>query len=586
MSPLLVGEELVPAAQRWYLRRSSSGLQAFLRQVPALDPILARVLYARGVATATDAHAFLAAEGSLSNPFDMADMAPAVSRLRRAIATREPIVVYGDFDVDGICATVLLTTALAMLGAVVSPYIPDRFSESYGVNKAALKRLHSQGARLLITVDCGIRSRDEIAYGRSLGLDIIVTDHHSLPPELPEAIALLNPKRPDCGYPFKHLSGVGVAYRLVDALFRVAGCMSNSSEGRLGLESFLDLVALGTVADIVPLIGENRLLAQWGLEHMRRHPRPGLAALLQVSQTAPEEVDSQVIGFRLGPRINAAGRLKHARLAYSLLTTDSSSEADRLAHELDAVNGERQRLLEEQVSRAREIVEESDMHLMLFAAAESFHEGIVGLIASRLSEEYYRPALVMRRGKAITRGSARSIEGFHITRALDACSDLLSRYGGHAQAAGYTLVTENLGAFRERLLAHCEEHITDEILMPRVDVDAIISLDDLTAKTPQALALLEPCGEGNPPPMLASRNLILRQARTVGRDGKHLRLALSSESGRTLTGIAFRMGHLAAAYSPGDRMDLVYTPTLNTWQGQETLELVIHALRPTPTDSL
>lgn len=542
------------------------------------DPVLAAVLYARKVDTLERVRAFLGNADELADPFLMADMKAAVERLAQALRQRERIAIYGDFDVDGVSATCLLVSALQQLGADIIPYIPDRFSESYGLNNPALKKLSDQGVTLLITVDCGIRSIPEVTYGQSLGLNMIITDHHSVavgPDDsmrLPPALAIINPKRPDCPYPFKGMSGVGVAYRLVDAL-----CRHMAAD--LDLDQFLDLVALGTVADIVPLLEENRLLVQQGLRRMCQAPRLGLAALLEVSGVRQDLVDSQAIAFRLAPRLNAAGRLENARLAYDLLLSQSPEEARQLATRLSEVNQERQELLERQVEQAKNILGDANDQKVLFVAGAGFHEGIVGLVASRLMEEFYRPTLVMRQGPHLTRGSARSIEGFHITRALDRCSSLFTRYGGHAAAAGFTLPTENLPAFRDHLQSYSADLLTKEILTPRLSVDALVKLQDLSEDTCRALALLEPCGEGNPPPTLASIGLRLQAIQAIGQEGKHLRLYVADDT-RTLQAIAFRMGHLATRYRPGDRLDLIYQPSINEWQGERTLQLVVEAIRP------
>ncbi|NLG48977.1 MAG: hypothetical protein GX552_02555 [Chloroflexi bacterium] len=347
----------------------------------------------------------------------------------------------------------------------------------------------------------------------------------------------------------------------------------------LDLDQFLDLVALGTVADIVPLLEENRLLVQQGLRRMCQAPRLGLAALLEVSGVRQDLVDSQAIAFRLAPRLNAAGRLENARLAYDLLLSQSPEEARQLATRLSEVNQERQELLERQVEQAKNILGDANDQKVLFVAGAGFHEGIVGLVASRLMEEFYRPTLVMRQGPHLTRGSARSIEGFHITRALDRCSSLFTRYGGHAAAAGFTLPTENLPAFRDHLQSYSADLLTKEILTPRLSVDALVKLQDLSEDTCRALALLEPCGEGNPPPTLASIGLRLQAIQAIGQEGKHLRLYVADDT-RTLQAIAFRMGHLATRYRPGDRLDLIYQPSINEWQGERTLQLVVEAIRP------
>ena len=414
-----------------------------------------RVLYARRIDTLARLEAFWSDSFELANPFSMAGMNEAVARLRQALIRQEPIVVYGDYDVDGISATVLLVSALRKLGGRVSYYVPDRFSEAYGLNNDALTHLYESGARLVVTVDCGIRSPNEVAHAHSLGLDIIVTDHHSVPAQLPSTPAVIDPKRSDCPYPFKELAGVGVAYRLADALFRVQARMTGFDPSCL--DELLDLVELGTVADIVPLIDENRTLVRRGLERMRSVPRPGLQALMDVAGVKVEDVDSQDIAFRLGPRLNAAGRLQHASLAYDLLMAETYEAARPLAEQLDAVNRERQSMLEKQVEQARQGLGDLDGRPLLLVHGPDYHEGLVGLIASRLTEEFYRPTLVMRAEEEGARGSARSVEGFHITHALDACADLLSRYGGHERAAGFSLPNENIPALYERLLAYADE---------------------------------------------------------------------------------------------------------------------------------
>ncbi len=574
----------VSDAQRWYLRRRPS--ESFIAQMRALDldPVLAKVLYARKIDTPAKVRAFLDAEGKPGDPFQMAGMDRAVRRLCRALRDQERVVVYGDFDVDGVCATALLVSALESLGAKVSFHIPDRFNEAYGLTKSALEKLRRQGAELVVTVDCGIRSVEEVAYAQSLGLEVIVTDHHSVPAELPPALAIINPKRPDCSYPFKALAGVGVGYRLVEALCKATRPVNDREGHHLDPTRFLDLVALGTVADIVPLRGENRVLVRHGLRMMRESPRPGLRALLERADIQPDKVDSQAISFRLGPRLNAAGRLRSATLAYDLLLSRAEDESRRLAGELDAINRQRQQLLEKQLEKAREIIGQAEgpegpiRAQVLFVEGPDFHEGIVGLVASRLVEEFYRPSLVMRRGETMTRGSARSIDGFDITRALDHCSELFERYGGHVKAAGFTVPTRNLAAFRQRMETYSRQHLTEDMLRRKHSADALVSLYEISEATPVALSLLEPCGEGNPLPALASQGLRVEAIRAVGNEGKHLRLQVR-EGTKSLPAIAFRLGHLATRFKVGDIIDLIYRPQLNEWQGQVFLQVVVEAMR-------
>ena len=564
-------------SQRWVLRRRPSS--ALAKDLPDLDPILAQVLWARGFKRPEQVNAFLSYAGEIGNPFDLPDALLAVERLRHAIDEREPIVVYGDFDVDGVCATVVMVSALRQLGGLVTPYIPDRFSESYGLNRPALRKLHDQGARLVVSVDCGVRSVDEVAFASSLGLDMIITDHHSVPEQLPAALAVIDAKRPDSRYAFRDLAGVGVAYRLVDALCRVDSRVSGPSQKRLEPEHYLDLVALGTIADIVPLLGENRLLAQRGLERIRKAPRPGIAALMRVADCDPAQVDDQAIGFRLGPRLNAAGRLEHASLAYDLLMSESEQDADRLAEKLDQLNQQRRRLLEEQIETAQKQLGDAPPDRLVFVADPTFHEGIVGLIASRLTDAFYLPSLVMRRGEKTTRGSARSIVGLNVTHALDACADLLIRYGGHELAAGFSLRTRDLDALRERLEGYCAKQLQPETLSRRTEVDTIVKTEQLKATTPAALASMAPFGEGNPHPALATLGLSLSHIRAVGQDGAHVRLQVADQQRRCWSAIAFRQGALVDSFTVGDTVDLVYRPQLNEWQGVTSLQLVVHAMR-------
>jgi single-stranded-DNA-specific exonuclease len=569
----------VSSAQRWYLRRAASADIASL--YPGLDPILARVLYARRIDTPDALDTYVHAAAEPGNPYRMAGMNEAVARLRQALTRNEPIVVYGDYDVDGVSAAVLLVSALRMLGGQVSYYVPDRFSEAYGLNKPALEYLyHERCARLVVTVDCGIRSPQEVAHAQALGLDMIITDHHSVPTELPPALAVIDPKRPDCPYPFKELAGVGVAYRLADALCRVQSRMTAFDTSCL--DGLLDLVALGTVADIVPLRDENRWLVRRGLEQMRANPRPGLRALMDVAGVKVDEVDSQAIAFRLGPRLNAAGRLQHASLAYDLLMAESYDVARPLAEQLNEVNQDRQAMLEQQVEEARQRLGTVDGRPLLVVHSPDFHEGLVGLIASRLTEEYYRPSLVMRAEGEDARGSARSIEGFHVTHALDTCADLLSRYGGHERAAGFSLPSGNITELSERLMAYAAERLDEATLSRRYSVDALVRLGELSMDTPAVLRMLEPVGEGNPEPALASTGLLVRSVRAVGKEANHLRLEVAAD-GCSLSAIAFRQGHLAADLRPGSHVDLIYRPDLNEWQGRTSLQLMVSALRLSTT---
>ncbi len=570
------------AGQAWILRRRS-----FAEAPPAyagLDPLLARVLYARKIEDPADVAAFLDGAPDQANPFALTDMPRAVARLLWAVHAGEDIVVYGDYDTDGVTATALVLGALQGLGARARAYIPDRFAEAYGLNVAALSALREEGADLVVTVDCGIRSVEEAAHAAAIGLDLIITDHHSVPAALPQALAVIDPKRPDCPYPFQELAGVGLAYRLAQALYAAWNATLPPGAPPAEATQFLDLVALGTVGDIVLLGGENRALVRAGLEALRTTARPGLRALIEASGIAAERLDAQDIAFRLGPRLNAAGRLHNANIALDLLTATDATEGRLLAARLSEINRERQTLLEAQVAAASATLaaEEGDVgdRTLLFVAREDLNEGIVGLIASRLAEQYYRPTLVMRANGEGVRGSARSIEGFHVTEALEACRQSLTRFGGHAMAAGFSLDPENLGTFRAEIEAVAEEALRDSpLLARRIDVDAIVPLSALTLDGVRALAALEPCGEGNPPPALATQGLRILESRAVGQTGAHLRLVVSDGTA-TLTAIAFRQGPLAEVYPPSSVADAVYTPALNEYNGQVSVQLIVQTLRP------
>ena len=395
--------------------------------------------------------AFLAGLARVDNPFRLRGMNEAVERIRHAIRAWEPIAVYGDFDADGVTSTALMVQTLSALGADVRPYIPHRVDEGYGLNNGALAELKRDGVKLVITVDCGIRSVDEVAFANRLGLDMIITDHHSVGPKLPPALAVINPKRSDCDYPFRDLAGVGLAFKLAQGLLRSNLQVSIRRDLTVELDEsdLLDLVALGTVADLAPLLGENRSLVTRGLDRLNQPQRPGLQALMKQAGLAPGQVTASTIGFVLGPRLNAAGRMEDARLAYELLQTEDVVKAAQLAGELDRLNARRKEITAQSLEAAQAQIEAngSDGYLHL-VAGEEFLAGIVGLVAGRLAEQYYRPALVVELGDLQSRGSARSIAEFDITMALDRCADagLLVKHGGHAAAAGFTVENSKIDA--------------------------------------------------------------------------------------------------------------------------------------------
>jgi len=572
-----------PARKRWLIAPSAPA--SHLKQFNDLPRLLVQVLYNRGITGREQVAAFLDPNPPLRNPLEapkLKGLDKAVARLRRAIQHHEPVAVYGDYDVDGVTATALLTQALTALGADARPYIPDRVDEGYGLNKEALRKLKDMGVRLVVTVDCGIRSPVEVAFGNELGLDLIVTDHHSVADELPQALACINPKQNNCPYPSKELAGVGLAFKLAQALLAVEQKMTGATP--LREDDLFDLVALGTVADLAPLVNENRALVTRGLARLNAAPRAGIAALMQIAGAKPGTVDATTIGFTLGPRLNAAGRIEHAMAAYRLLVTADVDEAHQLAAELNERNRERQRLTKETQDKARELalsrapVERAPL---LFAADKSFRAGVVGLAASRLTEEFYRPSVVVELGESESRGSCRSIPEFNITHALDECNkfNLFTRYGGHAAAAGFTVPTSRLEELAERLMAIAQAQLGGRDLSPSLHIDAEARPGELNPEMCQQLNRLEPCGYANPVPALVSRNMVVRDARTVGADGAHLKLSLMDERRASWDAIAFRQSHHSLWLRRDMRIDVAYHLETNEWNGAQRLQFNVLDLR-------
>ena len=563
--------DIAPRASESTLRELSGAFH--------LSPFLAQLLVNRGLTTLEQADRFINGCGSDSAPFSMRGMNQAVSRIRQAIRMKEKIVVYGDFDVDGITATAVLTETLEALGAVVEPYIPNRFSEGYGLNNATLSTLAGEGTNLIITVDCGIRSPDEVVHAQRVGMDIIVTDHHSVGPELPVAVAVVNPKQDDCSYGFAALAGVGVAFKLAQALLRVNQKVPLVDHVDLEESDLLDLVALGTVADLVPLEGENRDLVRRGLPILREMRRPGIRALVELTGISPERIVSSTIGYSIGPRLNAAGRLDDAIRSYELLTCRDSSQAVQLADHLDHTNRERQRQTYAAMDLARAQVLESKEEHLLIAAHEDFPPGIVGLVAGRLVEEFYRPAIVVELGETDCRASARSIEEFDITGALDLCSDLLIRYGGHAAAAGFTTERENLPVLLSRLRDIAHETLAGRELLPSVHVDVEVPLSAMDWDTLDQIDKWEPFGISNPYPLFMSRHLTVRNPRSVGAEGQHLKLSLY-DGHTTREAIGFGMGSLLSDIATLASVDAVFSLERNEWNGDERLQLRLEDIGP------
>ncbi len=537
-------------------------------------PILRQILFNRGIADHEKARIFL--EGQKppgTSPGNLLGIDVAVERIQKAIEQGEKIAIYGDYDVDGVTATALLSSALGSFNANITSYIPNRFDEGYGLNNDALDSLKKMGVDLVITVDCGIRSLNEASYAKSLGLDLIISDHHHPANDIPQAVAIIDPKQPGDDYPTKELAGVGIAYKLLEAL-------SDLYDSKFfNLSDYLDLVALGTVADLVPLIDENRYLVKEGLNILRRPHRQGIMSLIGVAGLNPEKINATDIGFTLGPRLNAAGRLETALDALDLLLTNDVNRASLLAQKLDNQNRLRQMKTREIQEKAEVLAFSQDPDpLLLFAIDENFNSGVVGLVASRLTERFYRPAIVGQSNTEFTKASCRSIKEFHITKALDQCADLLEHHGGHAAAAGFTIRNSNLLELEDRLRIIANEQLSALDLQPtiKLDVDNII-LQQLTPSLLKYLEWFQPTGYGNPIPTFASRGLQVINARVVGKDGSHLKLTIS-DGWLTFDAIAFRQGYWQ------DRLpsiiDIAYHFEMNEYKGRQSLQLNIKDIKP------
>lgn len=558
-------------SKRWIVAPPlTDAARADLAEFP---PVVAQLLFNRGLADAEAARLYFAGEWDKSDdPTQLSGLPETVDRLQRAMRAGERIAVYGDYDTDGVTATALLVQVLTALGAIVQAYIPDREDEGYGLNDNALRKLKGDGASVVITVDCGIRSLSEADTARALGLDLIITDHHHPLPELPRAFAVVNPKQPGDAYPEKGLAGVGLAYKIAQGLIRPM-----TPRPPINGSDVLDLVALGTVADLAPLTGENRVLVRHGLKVLNKPRREGVKSLMSMARLQPGSVDATAIGFALGPRLNAAGRLESAQAALELLTTGDVFHATRLAQQLEQQNRDRQDLTRITHAHARELALAADPDApLLFAAHPDFKQGVVGLAAARLTDEFYRPSVVAWRGLEETKGSARSIPEFHITEAFDQCQGLLERHGGHAAAAGFTALTTNVDELARQLRQVAAQRLAGMELRPTLHVDAEVPLSDLTSELEQQLRQFQPCGYGNPTPLLASRGVKVVGSRTVGADAKHLKLTLGD--GRvTMDAIAFNQGHWQGKLPA--RVDVAYMLEINEWGGEKRLQLNVRDIQ-------
>jgi single-stranded-DNA-specific exonuclease len=564
--------------RRWRLTPADPTAAAALARALGVPALVASLLLRRGCDTPDAARTFLDAPlNALHDPRQMADMDVAVDRLRAAVARREPILVCGDYDVDGVTGTALLVDGLRRAGGTVDYRVPRRLEHGYGLHPSIVEAAAAQGVRVLVSVDHGISAHEAVALARTRGMDVIVCDHHLPPPVLPPATAILNPRRVGCPYPFKELCGVGIGFKLLHALF--------GPGAEEDVWPYLDLVALGTIADLVPLLGENRILVKHGLAELARSAgggRPGIRALAEVAGISL--VDSGRVGvgrvaFGLAPRINAAGRLDDASCAVRLMLTRDPIEARELATSLDRQNRERQDLeeciLEEALAR---VESEHDLRRdrAIVLSSPAWHPGVIGIVAARLVERFGRPTALIGIQDREARGSARTAAGWHIADALGRCADLLLNYGGHRAAAGFSLRPDRIEMFRTRFLALAAEELTEDDLAPTLAVDAEVSLDGMDLAVADALVRLGPHGVGNPEPVLVAREVqVMQTARRVGRNHLKMRVRQSLHSGHVIDTIGFNLGSLAETLSTpsAPRIDVAFLPERNVWNGREMLQL-------------
>lgn len=550
-----------------------------------LSPVTARLLRNRGLTEREAARRFISPSlGDFHDPLLMKDMDRAVERLERAVRKNEKILIHGDYDVDGICATAMMVRMLSALEVDVSYHIPHRVLEGYGVSSEGIQRAAQEGASLVVTVDCGITAHAEANLAKSLGLDMIITDHHQPHSDLPDALAVLNPNRPDCAYPFKGLCGCGVAFKLASALTERLG----HSQERLQ-RAFLDLAALATIADIVPLVEENRVIAKFGLERINQTKKPGLKALIEVAGLTGKELTASHVGFQLGPRLNAAGRLDSATASIHLLLSREESEARPLAEKLNAMNRSRQEEEKATLEDACFMIESGegveglevdlDRDKAIVLASENWHVGVVGIVASRLVERYHRPTVLVALEGDRGKGSGRSIPAFHLYKALDRCRDLLLQCGGHRQAAGLSVMQTNLPAFRERFMQVAQEELSMDDLQPRLTLDCELSPEDLSFQLAHELTSLEPFGEGNPRPQFAVRGAVVVDQKAIGAQGQHLKLRVRYGAS-AYDCLWWRNGELLTKFEKRAPFDLCVTPEINEYQGYPSLQLVLKDAKP------
>ncbi|MFD1030523.1 single-stranded-DNA-specific exonuclease RecJ [Metaplanococcus flavidus] len=563
---------MIESKKRWRLTEPDEQAVLEIQQELSLSSVLSKILVSRGIGTAEEARAFMATDAAaIHNPYLMKDMDIAVERIRRAVETQEKIIVYGDYDADGVTSTAVMMTVLQDLGADVSFMIPNRFKHGYGPNKELFQQAYDKGVKLIITVDNGISGVEQVDFAVGLGMDVIISDHHDIGDTLPNALAIIHPRHPEGEYPFGELAGVGVAFKMAHALYEEMP------------DHLIELVAIGTIADLVPMHGENRIFVKEGLQALRDSPRPAIEALAEVTGVKQDEINEETIGFMFGPRINAIGRLQDADPAVTMLLTEDPAEARSLADGLDALNKERQAIVKQIAEEATAQVEtnypEGPPHVII-VEQQGWNPGVVGIVASKLVEKYYRPTIVLsldpETGKA--KGSARSIEGFHLYNELAENRDILPAFGGHPMAAGMTLEAADVAELRTRLNKQAEAVLSAEDLLPVVDIDIPVELEEIDTETIESMRYLAPFGMGFAKPKFFIKGVRVASIRKIGAAQNHLKVELAS-GGSSLDAVGFGIGEIGDQLTPDVLIDVIGDLQINEWNGRKKAQLLIEDIR-------
>lgn len=561
--------------KKWILLSKSQKREEVLRisETYGIPPVIATVILNRGIENPAE---YIAPDTEqLKNPFIMKGMEQATDRILRAIETHEHITVYGDYDVDGITSTAALVRFLKEHHAEADYYIPDRLREGYGVNNGALAQIAKQGTSLLITVDCGITAVNEVEYAKQLGMDVIITDHHECKEELPNALCILNPKQPDCPYPFKKLAGVGVVFKLLQAItLRMKYHMKEL------LEEYLGLVAVGTVADVMPLVGENRIIVRQGMASMKYTVNRGLRALIEQADLDAAHITAGTIGFTLAPRINAAGRMGDPRCAVEMLLADDESTARRYAQKLSSENKQRQETESEILKDADALLKQdeglSEDYVMILHH-EGWHHGIIGIVASKISERFHKPCILISTGDGMGKGSGRSIPAFNLFHALEHCSEELFQFGGHELAAGLSVETKNIESFRKKINEYAKNVLTEDDFVPVIAADTELPIRYVNMNTAEKLSILEPHGMGNPKPVFYAGKLRVVHIKALG-EGKHIKLTLS-DGERYADAVGFQMGDWLRRLRLHDMIDILYHVDINIYRGIRQVQIILKDMR-------